>query len=70
MAEAWLKPCLALHSGTSSAKPGYTPIIAVLGRWRQEDQKFKAILGYIPNLRLALVYKTLSQNKQINLFCI
>ena len=27
--------------------------ISVLERWRQEDQKFKIILGYIVNLRLA-----------------
>lgn len=32
---------------------GLTPVFSVLGRWRQEDQRFKVILGYIASLRLA-----------------
>lgn len=30
-----------------------TLVIPALGRWRQEEQKFKIILGYIANLRVA-----------------
>jgi hypothetical protein len=31
----------------------YTPVIPVVGRWKQEDHKFKAILCYITGSRLA-----------------
>lgn len=31
----------------------HTPIISALGRQRQDNQKFKAILGYILSLRPA-----------------
>ena len=30
-----------------------TPVVLALGRWRQENQEFKVILGYIANSRLA-----------------
>lgn len=31
----------------TSQCPGHPPIIPVLRKWRQQDQKFKAILDYI-----------------------
>jgi hypothetical protein len=33
---------------------GHMPVIAALGRWGQEDQKLKAILGRIASSRTAL----------------
>lgn len=28
----------------------YRPFIAALGKWRQEDEEYKVILGYVANL--------------------
>jgi hypothetical protein len=35
----------------------------ILGRWRQEDQKFKVILDYIMSLRPAKLQEVLSQKE-------
>lgn len=37
----------------STAEPRVvcTPVITILERWRQEELKFKGILGYIVNLK-------------------
>jgi hypothetical protein len=42
----------------------YKPIIPVLGRYRQENQKFKAIFSYIVKVEASLSYKNKLINKQ------
>lgn len=44
-----------------------TPVIPIFGRYKQKDQGFKASLGYIVSLRLALsVLKKKNKNKHTN----
>lgn len=58
---AWLVPT-AQNQGIGLRMQHYinqawwcTHIILALGRWRQQDHKFKVVLGYIPSLRMAWV---------------
>jgi hypothetical protein len=38
---------MGLDPGARSSAWWGTPVLPVLGRWRQEEQEFKVILGYI-----------------------
>lgn len=34
------------HSDSNEENKSYVPVISATGKWRQEDQKYKVILGY------------------------
>lgn len=43
---------------SAQLRPGVvcTPVVTILERWRQEELKFKGILGYIVNLKPTWAY--------------
>ena len=49
------------EGGNLSGVWWHTPVISALGRWRQKDQEFKAIQGYIGQPRM---HKTLFLKKE------
>ena len=62
------KRVCALHQDTHVCQAWWhTPVIPVLGRWKQKDWEFKAILGYIVSMRPAWdLWKPVSQNQNQN----
>lgn len=43
------------------------PTVPALGKWRSEEQEFKAILGYTAAIEVSVHYVKLSQNKQMKI---